>query len=250
MRRTRLASIVAAPALLLAAAAVADTLAGTVTNGTTGKPAAGVAVTLVDPMGGHGRGRNRQGGRAGTLHVRMLPPRKGPRLARAEKGGVNYFKMITPGSTSVDLSVYDAAASVEGISGSADVLRMQTEGATLQAVELFAIKNESNPPRTLASPATFEFVLPEGAQIDGADAQAPNGQPIAAKPNPAKEKNHYAFSFALKPGETRFQVAYHLPYSGKASFSPQTHPQFRSLCAGRAFQHELFRPRMRSSSRR
>ena len=76
--------------------------------------------------------------------------------------------MITPGSTSVDLSVYDAAASVEGISGSADVVRMQTEGSAIEAVELFAIKNDSNPPRTLASAATFEFVLPDGAQIDGA----------------------------------------------------------------------------------
>jgi hypothetical protein len=148
------------------------------------------------------------------------PSAQGPHLARAEKGGVNYFKMITPGSTSVDLNVYDAAAKVDGISGSADVVRMQAEGSTLQAEELFAIKNESNPPRTLASDATFEFVLPDGAQIDGADAQAPNGQPISAKTAPGKEKNHYTFSFALKPGETRFQVGYHMPYSGKASFSP------------------------------
>ncbi len=153
-----------------------------------------------------------------TFHT---PAAQGPRLARAERGGVNYFKMVTPGSTSVDLDVYDAASSVEGISGSADVLRLQTQGDTLQATELFAIRNESNPPRTLAAAATFEFVLPEGAQIDGADAQAPNGQPIAATANPAKEKNHYAFSFALKPGETRFQLSYHLPYGGKASFSPR-----------------------------
>ena len=129
--------------------------------------------------------------------------------------------MLTPGSTSVDLSVYDAAASLEGISGSADVIRMQTEGSAIQAVELFAIKNDSKPPRTLASGTTFEFVLPDGAQIEGADAQAPNGQPISATAKPAKEKNHYTFSFALKPGETRFQIAYHFPYSGSASLSPQ-----------------------------
>jgi len=205
---------------LLAAAALADTISGTVTNGTTGKPAAGVAVTLVDPMGGMAELATAKSDGQGRFKF-DAPAAQGPRLARAEKGGVNYFKMITPGSTTVDLSVYEAASSVEGISGSADVLRLQTEGSALQAVELFAIKNASDPPRTLASAATFEFVLPDGAQIDAAQAQAPNGQPIAAKANPAKEKNHYAFSFALKPGESRFEVAYHLTYTGMLSFSPR-----------------------------
>ncbi len=219
MRHTRPASIVLL-LLLLAAAGFADSITGTVTNGTTGKPAAGVDVTLVDPMGGMAEVATAKSDSQGRFKFET-PAAQGPRLARAGKGGVNYFKMITPGSTSVDLSVYDAASSVEGISGSADVLRLQTEGSTLQATELFAIKNDSNPPRTLASAATFEFVLPDGAQIDAAEAQAPNGQPIAAKATPAKEKNHYAFAFAIKPGESRFQIAYHLPYSGKASFSPR-----------------------------
>jgi hypothetical protein len=129
--------------------------------------------------------------------------------------------MITPGSTNIDLEVYDAASTVEGISGAADVVKLQAQGSTMQAVELFAIRNASKPPRTLASKATFEFVLPEGAQIDGADAQGPNGQPISATTTPTKEKNHYTFSYALKPGETRFQVSYHLPYGGQATFTPQ-----------------------------
>jgi hypothetical protein len=217
MRRIHWSPIL--PLLLLCAAAFADDITGTVTNGTTGKPAAGVAVTLVDPMGGMAEVATAKADAEGRFKF-STPAAQGPRLVRAEKSGVNYFKMITPGSTSVDLSVYDVAASVEGISGSADVVRFQTQGSALQADELFAIKNDSTPPRTLASAATFEFVLPEGAQIDGADSQAPNGQPISATPKPAKEKNHYTFSFALKPGETRFQIAYHLPYSGSASFAP------------------------------
>lgn len=206
--------------LLLAGAALADPISGTVTNGTTGKPAAGVEVTLVDPMGGMAEVATAKSDAQGRFKF-DAPAAQGPRLARAEKGGVNYFKMITPGATTVDLSVYDAASSVEGISGSADVLRLQTEGSVLQAIELFAIKNASDPPRTLTSTSTFEFALPDGAQIDGAQAQAPNGQPISAKASPAKEKNHYTFSYALKPGETRFEIAYHVPYSGKAAFSPR-----------------------------
>jgi hypothetical protein len=219
MRRTLSASIFLF-LLLFAAAAFAESISGTVTNVTTGKPASGVTVTLVDPMGGMAEIGSAKADGQGRFKIEAAAA-QGPRLVKAEKGGVNYFKMITPGSTSIDLNVYDASASVEGISGSADVVKLQTQGSMLQAIELFAVKNASNPPRALASSATFEFVLPDGAQIDAADAQGPNGQPIAATPNPAKEKNHYAFSYALKPGETRFQISYHLPYSGQATFSPR-----------------------------
>jgi hypothetical protein len=206
--------------LCLAAVAGADTISGKVNNGSTGKPAAGVSVTLVDPMGGMAEVATGKSDAEGRFRIES-PKAQGPRLARAERGGVNYFKMITPGTTSIDLEVYDAAQSVEGISGAADVVKLQAQGATLQAVELFAVKNASNPPRTLASKSTFEFVLPDGAQIDGADAQGPNGQPISATAAPAREKNHYAFSYPLKPGETRFQVSYHLPYTGTATFTPK-----------------------------
>jgi hypothetical protein len=219
MRRTRSALILLC-ALLLTAGAFAESISGTVTNATTGKPAAGTTVTLVDPMGGMAEVATTKSDAQGRFKF-DAPAAQGPRLARAERSGVNYFKMIPPGTTSVDLSVYDAASSVEGISGAADVVRLQVKDGMLEAGELFAIRNASNPPRTLASPATFEFVLPEGAVIDGADAQAPNGQPISVKPEATKAKNHYAFSFALKPGETRFQVGYHLPYGGKAQITPQ-----------------------------
>ena len=224
MRHTRSASILVL-LLLIAAAGFADSVSGTVTNATNGKPASGATVTLVDPMSGMTELGAAKTDAQGRFEIES-PAAKGPRLVRAERGGVNYFKMLTPGSTSINLEVYDAAASVEGISGSADVLRLQAKDSALQAVELFAIRNASNPPRTLASAATFEFTLPDGAQIDGADSQGPNGQPISATPTPAKEKNHYTFSYALKPGETRFQVSYHLPYSGMASITPHLSRNF------------------------
>ncbi len=198
----------------------ADSLTGTVTNRTTGKPAAGVTVTLVDPMGGMAEVATVKSDAQGRFKL-TAEAAKGPRLARAERGGVNYFHMITPGTASVELEVYDAAEKVEGIAGSADVLKMQSEGGNLQVAELFAITNQSAPPRTLAAKHTFEFVVPDGAQVDNASAQGPNGQPIPVTPEATGEKNHYAFAYPLKPGETRFQVSYHLPYSGKASFTPR-----------------------------
>ena len=218
MRTARLASTLILLSSL-AAAAFATTITGTVTNGTTGRPAGGTTVTLLDPMAGMLEVGTVKTDAAGQFSIEA-PAARGPRLVRAERGGVNYFTMITPGSDSAQLSVYDAASSVEGIKGAADVVRAQAQDSTLHVLEMFAISNGSQPPRALAAAKTFEFVLPDGAQVDEARAQAPNGQPISVPTKPTGEKNHYAFAFALKPGETRLQVDYHLPYSGQASFSP------------------------------
>jgi hypothetical protein len=228
MRRNRL-TLILAMLLALSVAALADesiTISGTVTNGTTGKPAAGVTVTLVDPMGGMAEVATAKSNAKGEFSF-TAPPARGPRLVRAELGGVNYFKMIPPGTNTAELSVYDAVPKVDGIQGTADVLRLQAESGTLQAEEMFVVSNASQPPRTLASKSTFEFVLPDGAQIDQAQAQAPNGQPITSEARPTGAKNHYAFSFALKPGETKFQIGYHMPYNGQATISPRLTRDFQ-----------------------
>ena len=222
MGRTGILRVLCAMLLALVMPGVmhAESLTGTVTNRTTGKPAAGATVTLVDPMGGMAEVATTKSDAQGHFKL-TAEAAKGPRLVRAERGGVNYFHMVTPGTSSVELEVYDAAEKVEGIAGSADVLKMQTEGGNLQVAELFAISNQSKPPRTLAAKHSFEFVLPEGAKLDNASAQGPNGQPISVTPEATGEKNHYAFAYPLKPGDTRYQVSYHLPYSGKAMLTPR-----------------------------
>ena len=83
-------------------------------------------------------------------------------------------------------------------------------------------RNKSQPPRTIADDkGTFEIALPEGAELESAQAKGPGGQPIAVEATPAAQKNHYAFNYPLRPGETQFQIAYHAPYSGEASISPK-----------------------------
>ena len=128
--------------------------------------------------------------------------------------------MAPPGTSNVTIEVYDAAKKVDRIEGTADVIRIQADGSTLQVVELFAVKNASSPPRTLTADPGFEVAIPEGAQLSGADAQGPNGQPISISPQQLAQKGHYSLPYALKPGETRFQLAYELPYNGEATFSP------------------------------
>jgi len=40
-------------------------------------------------------------------------------------------------------------------------------------------------------------------------------------PVPLAEKNHYAFLFPIRPGETQFQITYQLPYTGKLAIEPK-----------------------------
>jgi len=102
------------------------------------------------------------------------------------------------------------------------VMRFQAQGSELQGIRLFAVNNASDPPRTQMSDQSFEFYLPDGAQVDQSMAMTAGGQPINSAPVPQKQKNRYAFLFPLRPGETQFQVSYHMPYSGEASIDPKT----------------------------
>jgi hypothetical protein len=67
---------------------------------------------------------------------------------------------------------------------------------------------------------SFEIVLPEGAQITQSLAAGPGGMPVNSPPVPTGEKNRYSFLFPIRPGETRFQVGYTMPYSGSAKLAP------------------------------
>lgn len=208
-------------ALTLATVGAAQqNVTGSVRNGTTGKPAAGVDVVILNLS----QGMNEAGSTKADPQGRYSLPLSGgqaPHLVRVNYQGANYFKMVPPGTTTADIDIYESAKQVDGLSGTARVVRAQAQSGTLQFIELYAVNNKSNPPRTVAGDNTFEIVLPEGATIDEANAQGPNGQPIQSMPVPTKQKNHYAFTFPLRPGETRFQIAYHLPYSGDATLSPQ-----------------------------
>jgi hypothetical protein len=206
---------------LLVASASAQTLTGTVKNGTTNKPAAGDDVVLLSlGQGMEESGRTKTDGK-GNFSLKLDNATR-PHLVRVIHEEVTYHRMAPPGTTSVEVQVYDVSKKVDGISVTADVMRFQAQGVELQGIRLFAVNNASEPQRTQMSDQSFEFYLPDGAQIDQSMAMTAGGQPINSAPVPQKEKNRYAFLFPLRPGETQFQVSYHMPYHGAASFDPKT----------------------------
>jgi hypothetical protein len=203
--------------------AFADSITGVVTNKTTNKPAGGDDVVLIRLAQGMQESTRTKTDAKGRFTLEIPNGDNGLHLVRVTHDKANYFRPVEPGTQSVEVEVFNAAAKVKGVSSEADVMRLQTDesGKALHIVENFFVKNESNPPLTQFSDRPFEFYLPDGAVVEGSAALAPNGMPVQASPVPLGEPNHYAFIFPIRPGETRFQITYRLPYSGSLKFAPR-----------------------------
>jgi len=202
--------------LFAGALAQAATVSGTVTNKTTGKPAAGDTIVLVEPMSGMS-----EVGRATTDakgHYSLNLPGANPYLIRVAHEGAEYFADVPRGGGTDDISVYDVAAKVQGVTIDSDVLEIEAQNGQLSVDERWFVHNTSSPAMTQFSAKTFEVILPADAVVGDVAAQRPGGLPTNAKLVPNGGKGHYAFNTPIQPDEadkdTLFQVTYTLPYSG------------------------------------
>ena len=106
--------------LTLAACASAETLTGKVNNGTTGKPGAGDDVVLIKLANGMEEAARTKADSKGNFKFTFDDV--GPHLIRAIHQGVTYHRMTPPGTTSVDIDVFDVGKKVEGVSVTADAV--------------------------------------------------------------------------------------------------------------------------------
>jgi len=207
------------------ALAGATQLTGTVTNKTTGKPASGDAVVLVEPMTGMSEVAHATVESNG--HYTINRPTNAPSLVKVIHQGAEYFADAPQSGAVPEIAVYDVAPKVDGVFIEADVMELEAENGTLHVLERYFVHNTSMPPRTQWSAKSFEIVLPEEAQIELAQGQRPKAGalPTTLKLEPNGPKGHYAFSFPIQPDEgdkdTQFNINYAIPYSGKFTFRPQ-----------------------------
>ena len=220
LKRIALALVVCA---WFTGSAFAASVTGQVINGTNDKPSAGDEVVILSLSQGMTEIGRTKTDASGKFKVE-IPDDGTPHMVRVNHQGVNYFPKggpLMPGATTVEIQVFDNAKKLS-LTTAVNVMRVQADSGTMNVVELYAVENHGEPPRTMFDPdKTYEFTLPDGAILDAAAAQPQDGQPVNSAALPQKEKNHYAMIFPLRPGETRFQITYHLPYKGNAGFTPK-----------------------------
>ncbi len=211
--------------LLAGALAQAAQLTGTVTDKTTGKPAAGDSVVLVEPMTGMTEVAHSTVDSSG--HYTLNRPSNAPSLVKVTHQGAEFFADAPQSGAVPDIAVYDVAPKVDGVFIEADVLELEVANGQLHVIERYFVHNTSMPPRTQWSPKSFEIVLPAEAVVESAQGQRPStgSLPTTLKLQPNGSKGHYAFNFPIQPDEgdkdTQFNISYAIPYSGSFTFHPQ-----------------------------
>ncbi|HKT52619.1 MAG TPA: carboxypeptidase-like regulatory domain-containing protein [Candidatus Angelobacter sp.] len=203
---------------IFSASLFAAQITGTVSNGSTNKPSSGDNVVLLSLSGGMDEVAHSKTDASGHFNLPSAQ-QGGPYLVRVEHQGVNYFQRAQ-GSNVVNVTVYDATKTIDHLVFQGRVFRFQTmPNGRMEVAETFILSNESSPPRTKSGSTSFDFDLPAGAQIEEGVAEGPGGMPTSMRPIPVGEKNRYGYPFPLRPGRTRFQVTYNVPYAGTREFN-------------------------------
>jgi hypothetical protein len=194
------------------AAAQAGTVHGTVKNGTTGKPAPGVAVMLIQLQGGMQPVANTQSDARGQFTFDNPGLGTQPMLVRAVYRGINFHQPVPPGKSDVDVAVYEPTKDPKAIAVTTRVVFFQPNGTTLIVGEEYSLQNDTQPPEAFfRADGNFEFSVPEGAQLQQVAASGPAGMPVVQAPID-KGKGHFAIAYAFRPGENTVRYSYEVSY--------------------------------------
>ena len=217
--RSRFARFALVAGLILAPLAIAEagTVHGTVINGTTGKPAAGIEVILIQLQGGMQPVANSKSDAKGEFKFDNSGLGAQPMLVRAVYQGINFHQPVPPGASTVQVKVFDASADAKTINVPSHVVVFQPNGSTLIVGEEYQVENKSQPPQAyFRADGNFDFVLPEKSQLQQVAASGPTGMPIVQAPID-KKNNRYSIAYAFRPGQNMVRYSFEIPYPGSAA---------------------------------
>ena len=219
MRCGALFSVFSTVFLLSIGSAQAGTVRGTVKNGTTRQAAAGVEITLVQPMGGMQELAKARSGAQGEFSFDNPNVGGQPLLVQANYRGVRFTAAVPPGniSTTVQLDIFEPSKDPKTIDVPSHFVVFQPSGATLKVGEEFQVENKSQPPHAyFRTDGSFDFTLPEKGELQGVQAAGPAGMPVTQLPID-KKNNRYSIAFAFRPGDNSVRYSYDLPYADNAA---------------------------------
>ncbi|MDX2153970.1 MAG: carboxypeptidase-like regulatory domain-containing protein [Bryobacteraceae bacterium] len=202
-------------ALLLLALPLTAAVTGTVTNQSSGKPQPGVSVTLFKVGGGMEPVKTVTTDAQGKFSIDATP--EGPHLLQAAWQDITYNSMLPPGqpTTGLTLQIFDATKSEQGVDATQHMVLLEPSAENLAVTETLFIVNSGKATYNDPAGGAFRFYLP--AATNG-DVRITISEPNALIPlqRPAEKTGKpdiYKVNFPIKPGETRFDIAYTLPKS-------------------------------------
>lgn len=199
---------------ILAGAASATTFTGTVTNGTTGKPAANVDVVLLSLQNDMQSVANTKTNSQGKYTLDYNPTGQAPLLVRAIYKGMFFHGMLPPGVSTVDVQIFEPSSKTSTVQMPTRMIVFQPIGSALTVAEISTFQNSSTPPLTyFKADGDFEFQLPDGADKMQIQAQGPEHMPTA-QGTIDRGKNRYAIAYAFRPGDSAVNLQYEVPYAG------------------------------------
>ncbi len=210
-----------AVALALATSVFAS-IDGTVVNRTSGKPTAGVSVTLVKP-GANGMqtiGATTTDA-AGRFAFAKDQPGGGPQLLQANFGGVNYNKLMTPNvpTSNVELDIYDVTNSPAIAQVAQRMLLIEPSLSQIAVSETVVVQNDTKTTYSNESLGGLLFYLPPAANGQSrVNVQGPQGMPLPRAAEKTSEKDVFKVNYPIKPGQTEFEVSYVLPAGSPFTF--------------------------------
>jgi hypothetical protein len=216
MRIHRCSPLIVASLLscFVASPAFAGTVTGTVRNGTTGKPAAGVEMILIQLQGGMQPVANTTTDADGHFKFDHPGLGAGPMLIRAVYRGVNYHEPATPDKKTVDVEVFEPTDKPSAFAVTVHAVIVQPNGSDLTVTEEYNISNKTQPPLAYyRADGSFIFSLPQGAELGSVSAVGSSGMPVVQNPID-KGQNQRAIAFPFRPGDSQVNLTYKVPYPG------------------------------------
>jgi len=210
---------------LLLATTLTAAIDGIVTNATSNKPQAGATVTLFQPT--------QQGPQfidsvktdaQGKFQITKEVPAggAGPLLLQAVYGGVQYNKMLPPGTptTGVEIPVFETSKKPGDARVDQHMVLLEpTPSGTLQVSESYVFQNNGKTTWNDPDNGTLRFALPAAAQGKvEVNAIAPGGLPIRKAPDPGSQPNTFKLDFPIKPGESRVDLQWSMPFTSPGAF--------------------------------
>ncbi|MBC7924201.1 MAG: hypothetical protein H7039_00945, partial [Bryobacteraceae bacterium] len=191
---------------------------GTVQNLTTGKPQAGVAITLVELSGGMNNVGTVRSDAQGKFRFPTESKPQTPYLVQALHQGVTYNKMLSAGraETAEEIQIYDASSNAPNAKVTQDMILLERTGDQLVINETVVFTNSGQ--ITLQDPSgTLKFQTPP--QVTGPIRMritGPQSVPLTREAEKGSAPNTWLVQFPIKPGDTRMDLTYSIPATGEA----------------------------------